>query len=118
MHTGTSRVGPEKKTAFLLQYDNARPPTSLKTMEHTASLGWTVLPHALYNLDLELSDFNLIRLMKFGLHGQHFPTNNAIRAAMKQWVTSTGADIYECGMQFLVCHWQKCIANGGHYVKK
>jgi len=34
-----SRVKPEKKTTFLLQHDNARPNTSLKTVEHIANLG-------------------------------------------------------------------------------
>ena len=33
-------------------------------------------------------------------------------------VTSTGADFYEHGMQALVHRWQKCIANGGDFVKK
>lgn len=42
-----SRIRPEKKTAFLLQHDNTMPPTCLKTVEHTANLGWTVLPHPL-----------------------------------------------------------------------
>ena len=41
----TSRVRPEKKTAFLLQHDKARPGNSLKTMEHIVSLGCTVIPH-------------------------------------------------------------------------
>jgi hypothetical protein len=31
-----SRLRSEKKTTFLLQHDNARPHTSLKTMEHVA----------------------------------------------------------------------------------
>ena len=35
----------------------------------------------------------------------------------RQWVTSTGADFYKCGMQALVHHWWKCIANGGDYVE-
>ena len=34
-----SRVRPEKKTTFLLQHDNARPHTSLKTVEHIVKLG-------------------------------------------------------------------------------
>lgn len=31
----------------------------------------------------------------------------------QQWVSSTGADFYECIMQVPVHCWQKCIANGG-----
>ena len=41
----TSRVQPEKKTTFLLQHDNSTFHTSLKTVEHIANLGWTILPH-------------------------------------------------------------------------
>jgi len=56
--------------------------------------------------------------MKDGLRGQHFPSNDAIVRAVKQWANSAGADFYECGMQALVHRWRKCIANGGNYVKK
>jgi len=45
MKAQTFRVRPEKKTAFLLQHDKARPGNSLKPMEHIVSLGCTVLPH-------------------------------------------------------------------------
>ena len=43
--------------------------------------------------------------MKDGLRGQHFPSNDVIIRAVKQWTTSTGADFYECGMQALVHRW-------------
>jgi len=72
-----SRVRPEKKITFLLQHDNARPHTSLRTMEHIDNLGWTVLPHPLYSLDLAPSDFHLFGAKKDGLHGQHFPSNDS-----------------------------------------
>jgi len=39
----TSRVRPEKKTTFLFHCNKTRPHTSMKTMEHIANLGWTVL---------------------------------------------------------------------------
>ena len=112
-----SRVRPKKKTTFLVQHDNARPHTSFKTMEHTANLGWTVLPHPPYSLDLVPSDFHLFGPMKDGLRG-HFPSNDAVIRAVKQWATSAGADFYECGMQALVHRWRKCIANSGDYVEK
>jgi hypothetical protein len=54
--------------------------------------------------------------MKDGLRGQHFPSNDAVVRAVKQWATSAGADF--CGMQALVHRWRKCIANGGDYVEK
>jgi len=56
--------------------------------------------------------------MKDGLRGQHFPSNDTVVRAVKQWATSAVADFYECGMQALAHRWQKCIANGGDYVKK
>jgi len=60
-----SRVRPEKKT-FLLQYDNARPHTSFKTVEHTVNFGWTVVPHPPNSPDLEPSDFHLSGPMEDG----------------------------------------------------
>jgi len=43
--------------------------------------------------------------VKAGQCGQRFPSNNAIVAAGKQWVTSAGADFYEHVMQALVHCW-------------
>jgi hypothetical protein len=60
--------------------------------------------HTHHSPDLALSDFHLFRPMKDGLHEQHFPSNETIIAAVKQWTTSSGADFYERGMQALVHH--------------
>ena len=107
----TSRVRTEKNT-FLLQHK-----TNLKTVEHTANLGWTVLPHPPYSLDLAPPDFHLLRPMEDGLCGQHFSSNDATTAAVKQWVISAGADFYESSMQAAHC-WSQCMATGGDYVEK
>jgi len=108
-----STVRPEKKTTFLLQHNIARPHTSLKTVEHIISLGWTVITHPPYSPDLAFSDFHLFGPMKDGVRGQHFHSYNAIVRAVKQWATSAGADFYKHSMQALVYRWRKCIANGG-----
>jgi len=97
----TFRVRLEKKITFLLQHDNARPCTSLKITEHTVGLGWTALPHPLYTPDLVPSDLHLLGMTKDGLNGQHFPSNNTITAAVKQWVTSMGADFQKHSLQLL-----------------
>lgn len=39
----TSSIRSERKPAFILQHHNARLCTSVKTVEHTDNLGWTVL---------------------------------------------------------------------------
>jgi len=77
-----SRVRPEKKTTFLLQHGNTWPHAGLKSMEHTANLGCIVLQYPLCSPDFSLSDFRLYRPMKDELHGQHFPSNYTIKAAV------------------------------------
>ena len=89
----SSRVGPERKGTFLLQRVNVRPHTSLKTVEYIANLCCTILTHPLYTPDLVSSDFQLFRL-----HKQRLPSNYAIRADVKPWVTSIGADFYKRGI--------------------
>jgi hypothetical protein len=56
--------------------------------------------------------------MKDGLHGQHFPSYNAILQTVKQWAASIGADFNQRSKQALVHCWRKCIANGNDYVRK
>jgi len=51
------------------------------------------------------SDLHLFGLMRDELQGRHFPSNNAVIAAMKQWVISTGAEFYKHSMQALVHCW-------------
>ena len=56
----------------LLQHDNARPHTSLKTREVIASFGWTTVTHPPYSPDLAPSDYHLFGPLKEGVRGQHF----------------------------------------------
>ena len=113
----TSRVRPERRQPFSHNAITPSPHTRLKSVDHTVNLVWTVLPYSLYSPDLAPSEFHLFAPMKDELYLQHFPSNNTIIAAVKQWVTFAGANIYKCGMQTLVHHWRKNIANGGDYVE-
>jgi histone-lysine N-methyltransferase SETMAR len=49
---------------MLLQHDNARSYTSLKSWEAITKFGWTVLPHPLYSPELAPSDFHLFGALK------------------------------------------------------
>jgi hypothetical protein len=44
---------------MLLQHDNARPHTRLRTREQITKMGWTMLPHPPYSPDLAPLDFHL-----------------------------------------------------------
>lgn len=68
--------------------------------------------------DLLSSDFLLFRLMKDRLCRQHFPRNNVIIAAVKQWITSNYADFYKHCVQAHAHPLWKCIRNGGDCVEK
>jgi len=62
----------------LLQHDNARPHTSLKTLEAIKKFGWTVLPHPSYSPDLAASNFHLFSDLKKVVCGTKFDTNDDV----------------------------------------
>jgi len=97
----TSRAGPGRRATFLSQHNEATPHISLETMEHIANLSWTVLPHTPYSSDLVPSAFCLFGPVKDGLQGHHFPSNDTVIVAAKQWVTSMGANFYQCAFKLL-----------------
>jgi len=67
------RVRPNRNPGdMLIQHDNARPHTSLRTQEAIAKFGWTVLPHSPYSPDLAPSDFHLFGPLKVALRGTRF----------------------------------------------
>jgi len=59
-----------------------------------------------------------VSTVKDALRGQHFPSNNSIIAAVKQWGTSATADVYKHSKQAFIHHWQKCIVNDGNHTEK
>ena len=77
----------------LLQHDNARPYTSLKTRQEITRQGWTTLPYPPYNPDLAPS-------------------------AVRSWLHSQPSSIYGAGMQALIKRWTAAADNGGDYVEK
>ena len=62
------RVQPDlEMSKVLLQHDNTRTHTSLKTHEVISSFGWTTILHSPYSPDLAPSDFYLFGSLKESL---------------------------------------------------
>jgi len=81
------QVWPHKNpTEILLQHDNARPHTSLKTLEAITKFGWTVLPHPSYSPDLAASNFHLFRDLKNVVCGTKFETNDDVIHVVRTWL--------------------------------
>ncbi len=102
----------------LLQHDDARPHTSLRTSEAIASFGWTVLPHPVFSLDLAPSDYHLFGPLKDGLRGRHFKDDEEVKDAVRKWLYRRDKRFYRDGMSALVNRWRKCVESDGDYVEK
>ena len=67
----------------LLQHDNARSHTSLKTREVIASFGWTMVTHPPYSPHLAPSNSHLFGPLKEGVRGQHFTSDQEVKNAVR-----------------------------------
>jgi hypothetical protein len=69
----------------LPQQNNSRPDKSAAAPAAIACLEFTVLPYAVYSLDLASSDLHLLPKLTADLRGQHFSSDEAVKDAVCQW---------------------------------
>jgi histone-lysine N-methyltransferase SETMAR len=98
------------KIQAFLQQDNATPHTSARTRDAIERLGFSLLPHPPYSLDLALSDFHL--------RGQHIGSDEEVKSAVRKFFREQNSEFYKNGFQKLVYCWHKCIEVEGDYVEK
>ena len=67
------------RKGVIFHQDNARPHTSLVTRKKLLELGWKVIPHPPYSLDLAPSDYHLFRSLQNHLNGKTFDSNKVLR---------------------------------------
>jgi histone-lysine N-methyltransferase SETMAR len=79
---------------MLLQHDNARPHTSLRTREAITKLGWTVLPNPPYILDITPSDFHLFGALNNAVCDVKFKTDDDVISAVKTWLHEQDKELY------------------------
>ena len=103
----------------LLQHDNARPHTSLKTCEAISSFGWTTISHP-PSPDLAPSDFHLFGPLKESLRGRHFSGNKEVKTAVhvRKWLKRQPVEFYKKGICELVKTWEKAVRKAGDYIEK
>ena len=104
------RVRPAlEMSKVLLQHDNARPHTSLKTREVISSFGWTTISHPLYSPDLAPSDSRLFGPLKESLREQHFSSDGEVKTAVRKWLKTQPVEFYNEGICALVRRWEKAV---------
>jgi hypothetical protein len=80
-------VWPHKNpTEILLQHDNARLHTSLKTREDIKKFGWTALLYPPYRPDLASSDLHLFGVLKDAIHGTNIQTDDDVICTVRTWL--------------------------------
>ena len=113
------RLQPASETSkVLLQHDNARPHTSLKTREVISSFVWTTISHSPYSPDLAPSDFHLFGPLKESLRGRHFFSDEEVKTAVRKWLKTQPVEFYNEGICGLVKRWEKAVRKARDYIEK
>jgi hypothetical protein len=68
--------------------------------------------------DIVPSAFNLFLHLKSFLADWRFGNDDEVKEAVTMCFASQTAPFYDEGMQKLVQHYDKCVNNGGNYVRK
>ena len=95
---------------------DVRPHTAAAT-QNLVTFGWEQFDHPPYSPDLAPSDFHLFLHLKSFLAGRQLH-DNEVKEAVNTYFASQAASFYDEGLQKLVQRYDKCLNNGGNYVKK
>lgn len=99
----------------ILQQDNARPHTSVKTQEKIKELELELLPHPAYSPDLAPSDYHLFRSMAHFLRGRCYENEAEVETGCREFFASKTAEWYCRGILLLAERWTKVIEHDGLY---
>lgn len=103
------------RKGIVFHHDNARPHTSFVIRQKLLQLGWDVLPHPSYSLDLARSDYHLFGSLQNSLNGVNFNSNEGVKNHLLQFFANREKDFYEHGILMLPERWQKVLVQNGQY---
>ncbi len=101
---------------WFIHMDNASSHTTHLTRVHMNNLGWTVLPHPPYSLDLAPNDFWLYPRVKKGLRGRKFDWIQDLEDAFDTQIGLIACEEFKnCMLWSWPTRWRKCLAHQGRY---
>lgn len=95
--------------------DGARPHVSIDSMEKINALGWEVLPHLAYLLDLAPSNFHMFRHLYHFVRRKWFANQNAVIHGVSDFLDYYDAGFCHRDIFALEIRWAQCIAAEGGY---
>ena len=101
---------------IILHHDNARPPAALGTSQKIVKLGWKILSHPPYSLDLAPSDHHLFLSLQNFLRGKKFKKEEDIKQALVNFFATKDKTFFKNGIYKLPARWQEVINNNGNYI--
>lgn len=101
----------------VLLHDNARPHVSRVTHAELAKFRWERLDHPPYSPDMSPCDFHVFGPLKKHLKGRQFNSDDEVKDAVKDWVSSRPQEFWEQGILRLVHQWDRCAQAYGAYFK-
>ena len=81
-------------------------------------LGFTVLEHPAYSLDLAPSDYHLFGPLKEALRGRRFTSDEEVKETVHEWLAAQPKTFFSEGIQKLLEYWNKCIVKHWDYIEK
>ena len=100
---------------IIFQWDNARWPVSLMTIQKLLELSWWVLIHWPYVPDIELSDVHLFHSLQNSLNGKKSNSLENYKRQLGQFFPQKGKKFWEDGIMKLSEKWQKIVEQNGKY---
>ena len=91
---------------IILHHDNARPHAVLGTRQKIAELGWEILSHPPYSLDLAPSDYHLFLPLQNFLRSKKFKNEEDIKQALVNFFASKDEIFFKNGIYKLPAYWQ------------
>ena len=102
--------------SILIQHDNVRPHTNLRTQDAIANLVGRCYPIP-YSPDFAPSDFHRFESLKDALHGTSSEDDEDVIRAVRTWQFERETSWYKEGMHAIVSRWRSAVILDGDYVE-